>query len=34
LKETLLQAAVYAGAPAANTGFHIATEEIEKQQPR
>ena len=30
LKEVLLQAAVYAGAPAANTGFHMATEEIEK----
>ena len=30
LKEALLQTAVYAGAPAANTGFHIATEEIEK----
>jgi 4-carboxymuconolactone decarboxylase len=29
-KETLLQAAIYAGAPAANTGFHIATEELEK----
>jgi 3-oxoadipate enol-lactonase/4-carboxymuconolactone decarboxylase len=30
LKELLLQAAVYAGVPAANTGFHIAKEEIEK----
>ena len=30
LKEALLQTAVYAGAPAANTGFHIATEEIER----
>jgi 3-oxoadipate enol-lactonase/4-carboxymuconolactone decarboxylase len=29
-KEALLQAAIYAGAPAANTGFHIATEEMEK----
>jgi len=30
LKEVLLQAAIYAGVPAANTGFHIASEEIEK----
>lgn len=30
LKETLLQTAIYAGVPAANTGFHIAGEEIEK----
>jgi 3-oxoadipate enol-lactonase / 4-carboxymuconolactone decarboxylase len=30
LKETLLQTAVYAGVPAANSGFHIAAEEIEK----
>jgi len=30
LKETLLQTAIYAGVPAANTGFHIANEEIEK----
>jgi 3-oxoadipate enol-lactonase/4-carboxymuconolactone decarboxylase len=30
VKETLLQAAIYAGAPAANTGFHIAREEMEK----
>jgi 3-oxoadipate enol-lactonase / 4-carboxymuconolactone decarboxylase len=30
LKETLLQAAIYAGVPAANTGFHIASEEIAK----
>lgn len=29
LKELLLQSAVYAGVPAANTGFHIAIEEIE-----
>ena len=27
LKEVLLQVAVYAGVPAANTGFHIAVEE-------
>ncbi|HEY6249667.1 MAG TPA: 3-oxoadipate enol-lactonase [Candidatus Angelobacter sp.] len=31
LKEMLLQVAVYAGAPAANTGFHIANEEMERQ---
>jgi 3-oxoadipate enol-lactonase/4-carboxymuconolactone decarboxylase len=30
LKEVLLQAAIYAGVPAANTGFHLAHEEIEK----
>jgi 3-oxoadipate enol-lactonase/4-carboxymuconolactone decarboxylase len=30
LKELLLQAAIYAGVPAANTGFQIAQEEIEK----
>jgi 3-oxoadipate enol-lactonase / 4-carboxymuconolactone decarboxylase len=30
LKEVLLQTAIYAGLPAANTGFHIASEEIEK----
>jgi 3-oxoadipate enol-lactonase / 4-carboxymuconolactone decarboxylase len=30
LKEALLQTAIYAGVPAANTGFHIAGEEIEK----
>ena len=28
VKELLLQAAIYAGVPAANTGFHIATEEL------
>ena len=31
LKEVLLQTAVYAGVPAANTGFQIASEEIKKQ---
>jgi 3-oxoadipate enol-lactonase/4-carboxymuconolactone decarboxylase len=31
LKEVLLQTAVYAGAPAANTGFQIAGEQIEKK---
>ncbi len=30
VKESLLQAAIYAGVPAANTGFHIAQEEINK----
>lgn len=30
LRETLLHTAIYAGAPAANTGFHIANEEIHK----
>jgi 3-oxoadipate enol-lactonase/4-carboxymuconolactone decarboxylase len=30
LKELLLQTAIYAGVPAANTGFHLAAEEIEK----
>jgi 3-oxoadipate enol-lactonase/4-carboxymuconolactone decarboxylase len=28
LKEVLLQTAIYAGVPAANTGFHIASEEL------
>jgi 3-oxoadipate enol-lactonase/4-carboxymuconolactone decarboxylase len=28
VKELLLQAAIYAGVPAANTGFHIAIEEL------
>jgi len=30
LKEVLLQTAIYAGVPAANTGFHVASEEMEK----
>jgi 3-oxoadipate enol-lactonase/4-carboxymuconolactone decarboxylase len=30
LKEVLLQAAIYAGVPVANTGFQIARDEIEK----
>ena len=30
LKEVLLQTAIYAGVPAANTGFHIAGEEIDR----
>jgi len=30
LKEVLLQAAIYAGVPVANTGFHVANEELEK----
>lgn len=32
IKEALLQTAVYAGVPAANTAFHIANEEIENQR--
>jgi len=31
LKEVLLQAAIYAGVPVANTGFQIAREELERQ---
>jgi len=31
LKEALLQAAIYAGVPAANTGFRIAREEMDAQ---
>ena len=30
VKESLLQTAIYAGVPVANTAFHIAQEEIEK----
>lgn len=30
LKEVLLQAAIYAGVPAANTAFHLANQELEK----
>jgi 3-oxoadipate enol-lactonase / 4-carboxymuconolactone decarboxylase len=33
IKETLLQTAIYAGVPAANTAFYIAQEEIEKIKP-
>lgn len=33
IKETLLQAAVYAGMPAANTAFQIAREEVERISP-
>jgi len=32
LKEVLLQVAVYAGVPAANTGFHIAAEVLDDSQ--
>jgi 3-oxoadipate enol-lactonase / 4-carboxymuconolactone decarboxylase len=32
IKETLLQTAIYAGVPAANTAFHIAQEEIDKRK--
>jgi 3-oxoadipate enol-lactonase/4-carboxymuconolactone decarboxylase len=31
LKEVLLQTAIYAGVPAANTGFHITSEQIKSQ---
>jgi 3-oxoadipate enol-lactonase/4-carboxymuconolactone decarboxylase len=33
LKEVLLQTAVYAGVPAANTAFHVVNEELEKSRP-
>jgi 3-oxoadipate enol-lactonase/4-carboxymuconolactone decarboxylase len=33
VKELLLQVAIYAGVPAANTGFHIAAEELERLKP-
>ena len=33
LEEVLLQTAVYAGVPAANTGFHIAAEERDRSTP-
>lgn len=32
VKEVLLQTAIYAGVPAANTGFHIAQEELQKRE--
>jgi 3-oxoadipate enol-lactonase / 4-carboxymuconolactone decarboxylase len=32
LKEVLLQTAIYAGVPAANTGFQIASEQIKKNE--
>ena len=34
LKEVLLQTAIYAGVPAANTGFHVASEELEKTRQK
>ena len=34
LKEVLLQTAIYAGVPAANTGFHVASEELEKAKQK
>jgi 3-oxoadipate enol-lactonase / 4-carboxymuconolactone decarboxylase len=34
LKEVLLQTAIYAGVPAANTGFHLAAEEMEKAKQK
>jgi 3-oxoadipate enol-lactonase/4-carboxymuconolactone decarboxylase len=33
IKEVLLQTAIYAGVPAANTAFHVVAEEIEKAPP-
>ena len=34
LEEVLLQTAIYAGVPAANTGFHAAADEARAQDPR
>jgi 3-oxoadipate enol-lactonase/4-carboxymuconolactone decarboxylase len=34
LKEVLLQVAIYAGVPAANTGFHIAAEEAHQKKKK
>jgi 3-oxoadipate enol-lactonase/4-carboxymuconolactone decarboxylase len=34
LKEVLLQTAIYAGVPIANTGFHLAAEEMEKAKQK
>ncbi len=34
LKEVLMQVAIYAGVPAANTGFHMAQELLESSQPK
>lgn len=34
LKEVLLQVAIYAGVPAANTAFHLAGEELEKMRQK
>lgn len=33
VKETLLQTAIYAGVPAANTAFNVALEEIRSEEP-
>jgi 3-oxoadipate enol-lactonase/4-carboxymuconolactone decarboxylase len=33
VKEVLLQVAIYAGVPAANTAFHLAQEELDKSAP-
>jgi alkylhydroperoxidase/carboxymuconolactone decarboxylase family protein YurZ len=33
IEEVLLQLAVYAGVPAANTAFHIAAEELRRADP-
>jgi len=32
IEETLVQAAIYCGVPAANTGFHLAGKVIEKHK--
>ena len=34
IKEVLLQTAIYAGLPAANSGFHFAAEEMEKAEQK
>jgi alkylhydroperoxidase/carboxymuconolactone decarboxylase family protein YurZ len=34
VKETLLQIAIYAGVPAANTAFHLFREETEKMKQK
>jgi len=34
LKEVLLQTAIYAGVPAANTGFHVAQQEMEREKSK
>jgi alkylhydroperoxidase/carboxymuconolactone decarboxylase family protein YurZ len=32
IKEVLLQTAIYAGVPAANTAFHITQEEVDRNK--
>jgi 4-carboxymuconolactone decarboxylase len=34
LREALLQTAIYAGVPAANTGFHLAAEVMQQTSPK